>query len=130
MSDRYTIFLDMDGTLVAYDSSNIETQFDPNTKLTLLPGVREKLNEWIKEDYKIIITTGRKESNRQVTEKQLRDLSITYDQLVMGLGGGPRVVINDAKQGEADRAFAVNLIRNKGLDGVKLAPVPTNPNSV
>jgi len=130
MSDRYTIFLDMDGTLVAYDSSNVATQFDPNTKLTLLPGVREKLNEWIKEDYKIIITTGRKESNREVTEKQLRDLSIIYDQLVMGLGGGPRVVINDSKQGEADRAYAVNLVRNKGLGGVKLKPVPTNPNSV
>lgn len=130
MSDRYTIFLDMDGTLVEYDSRNIETQFDPNTKLTLLPGVREKLNEWIKADYKIIITTGRKESNRQVTEKQLRDLSITYDQLVMGLGGGPRVVINDSKEGEYNRAFAVNLTRNKGLGGVKLEPVPTNPNSV
>jgi FMN phosphatase YigB (HAD superfamily) len=130
MSDRYTIFLDMDGTLVDYDSNNIETQFDPNTKLTLLPGVREKLNEWIKKDYKIIITTGRKESNREVTEKQLRDLSIIYDQLVMGLGGGPRVVINDFKQGEADRAYAVNLVRNKGLGEVKLNSVPTNPNSV
>ena len=57
----------------------------------------DKILEWNKKGYTIILTTGRRESNRELTIKQLQEAGIFYDQLIMGVGRGPRVVINDLK---------------------------------
>jgi hypothetical protein len=41
---------------------------------------------------------------------------INYDQLIMGFGGGDRILINDRKSdSDRDTAYAINLKRNKGL---------------
>ena len=64
-----TIFCDLDGTLVEH-SNPIEVQ-NPNLVLRVLPGVHEKLTEWDTKGYHIVITTGRKESLRPKTEKEL-----------------------------------------------------------
>jgi len=113
-----TIFCDIDGTLVFHapptDSSNI------NYKMSILPGTLEKLLEWDKAGYNIILTTGRKESLRNVTEKQLSEVGIFYDQLIMGIGGGPRYIINDNKPNGDSCAFAINLDRNLGIRNVKI----------
>jgi hydroxymethylpyrimidine pyrophosphatase-like HAD family hydrolase len=108
-----TIFLDIDGTLVEH-SESITQQF---LKLpNLLEGTLETLTEWDKKGYNIILTTGRRESMRKVTEDQLSKLGIFYDQLIMGLGGGIRVVVNDRKKGKNyDTAIAINLDRNEGI---------------
>ena len=45
----------------------------------------------------IILTTGRKEGMRRITEQQLENAGIVYDRLIMGIGGGIRVLINDLK---------------------------------
>lgn len=90
-----TIFCDIDGTLIKHDSPEISSK--PNYKMVLLEGTLEKLLEWDKLGYNIILTTGRKESMRRVTEKQLEEVGIFYDQLVMGIGGGERYIINDIK---------------------------------
>ena len=90
-----TIFCDLDGTLVEH-SNPIDIQ-NPNLILKVLPGVHERLREWDTKGYFIIITTGRKESARQSTQEQLRKAGIIYDQLIMGFGGGDRVIINDRK---------------------------------
>ena len=55
--------------------------------------------------------------------KQLKSYGIFYDQLVMGVGGGDRVVINDRKpNGERNTACAINLNRNEGIKLVKKSP--------
>mgnify|MGYP003139140795 FL=1 len=114
-----TIFCDIDGTLVVH-SKPTEAQL-PNHKLTLLNGTLEKLLEWDKLGYNIILTTGRKESLRKVTEKQLEEVGIFYDQLIMGIGGGKRYLINDKKIDNNDNyAIAINIERNKGIKNVKL----------
>ena len=74
-----TIFCDIDGTLVKHDSPIDSTK--PNHKLKLLPGTIEKLTEWDKKCYRIILTTGRRECSRVETEKQLSEAGIIYDQL-------------------------------------------------
>lgn len=113
-----TIFLDIDGTLVEH-SENISKQF--SEPLRLLEGTIEKLIEWDRKGYNIILTTGRKESVRNVTEKQLTDAGIFYDQLIMGIGGGMRIVINDKKlNSESETAMAINLTRNQGIKDVKI----------
>ena len=109
-----TIFCDIDGTLVRHYPPTVVAHTDH--KMELLPGTHEKLLEWDKKAYRIILTTGRKESLRSVTESQLAEACIIYDQLLMGIGGGVRVLINDRKpNGTFDTALAINIARDQGL---------------
>lgn len=88
----------------------------------LIEGCREKIHDWHCRGYNIILTTGRTENFREVTEKCLTDQGILYDQLVMGLGPGPRVLINDANPRHQDKVFAsaIQLPRNQGLKDIEL----------
>jgi ribonucleotide monophosphatase NagD (HAD superfamily) len=110
-----TIFCDIDGTLVKHAPPHIASK--PDHKMELLEGTLERLLEWDKKGYNIILTTGRKESLRAVTEKQLSEVGIFYDQLVMGIGGGTRYLINDCKPDGAVTVWAINIERDKGLTG-------------
>jgi hydroxymethylpyrimidine pyrophosphatase-like HAD family hydrolase len=114
MDKPKTIFCDLDGTLVKH-SNPVDVQ-NPNLELEVLPGTHERLIEWDTKGYYIVITTGRKESARQPTIKQLSRAGILYDQLIMGFGGGDRILINDRKRdSDRDTAYVINLKRNKGL---------------
>jgi len=114
-----TIFCDIDGTLVKH-SKPTETQ-QPSYNMELLDGTLEKLLEWDKNGYNIILTTGRKESLRSATEKQLSECGIIYDKLIMGIGGGKRYLINDRKPyGAEDYAIAINLPRNEGIKTLEI----------
>ena len=119
MNRPKTIFCDLDGTLVKH-TNPIDIQ-DPNLELEVLPGVYERLVEWDTKGYHIVITTGRKESMRKSTEIQLAEAGIMYDQLIMGIGGGVRVLINDTKPyGDFNTAEAINLNRNEGIKNIKI----------
>lgn len=111
-----TIFCDIDGCLVKHQGSMTEALgIEPE----ILPGVLKKVNEWDALGYKIILTTGRKESARITTEEQLRKIGLSWDQLIMGLGGGDRILINDLKaDGDGPTAIAINLTRNVGMEGL------------
>lgn len=120
MKERpYTIFCDIDGTLVKHNPPSIAAH--PETKLELLPETINKLNEWDSKGYNIILVTGRKESMREVTEKQLKEVGIFYDKLIMGIGGGKRIVINDKKPNNEDlTAESYCLERNTGIKDINL----------
>ena len=114
-----TIFCDIDGTLVKHCSPFVATQ--PNFRMELLPGTLEKLEEWDRKGYNIILTTGRRESMRKITEKQLAEVGIIYDTLIMGIKGGKRILINDRKpNGSKNYASAINLTRNEGISNLKI----------
>jgi hydroxymethylpyrimidine pyrophosphatase-like HAD family hydrolase len=117
MNKPKTIFLDIDGTLIEH-SENIAEQLTKTPKL--LDGTLEKLSEWDRKGYNIILTTGRREGVRDTTIKQLAELGIFYDQLIMGIGGGIRVLVNDRKKDKNyDTALAINLNRNEGIQKIK-----------
>lgn len=110
-----TIFCDIDGTLLEH-TGNMSNYYGG-----VLPGTLAKFHEWNYAGYYIILVTGRKESLRAVTEKYLTEQGIYWDQLIMGLPRGPRVIINDCKPDTiAPTAIAVNLERNKGIAQVQL----------
>ena len=114
-----TIFCDIDGTLVIH-SKPTDAQL-PSHKLSLLEGTIEKLLEWDKLGYKIILTTGRKESLRKVTQDQLEKAGIIYDQLIMGIGGGKRYLINDFKENNNEPyACNINVKRNSGIKNINI----------
>ena len=112
-----TLFIDIDGCLLQHHSGIRE---NAEEEAVLLPNVLEKFAEWDSKGYRIILVTGRRESERPRTEAQLDALGVFYDQLIMGLPRGQRVVINDLKAGlPSDSAAAcVNIQRNSGLGGV------------
>jgi ribonucleotide monophosphatase NagD (HAD superfamily) len=113
-----TIICDIDGTLILHNKPNVvaSSSYVPE----LLEGTIDKINEWERNGYNIILLTGRKESMRKVTEKQLTQLGIYYDQLIMGIGGGPRYLINDCKPDKTQSAFAINIERNKGIKNINI----------
>ena len=121
-----TLLIDIDGTLISFPDTEEEYRkiATGDQKMFLLPGVREKLWEWESKGYKIILTTGRREMFRYETEYALKRAGIGYEQLIMGVGCGPRYVINDRKpgikNGKKDTAFAINVDRNEGLENVEI----------
>ena len=114
-----TIICDIDGTLVRHVTP-LETS-KPNFKMELLPGTIEKLQEWDVKGYNIILISGRREGSRKETERQLAEVGIIYDKLILGVGGGIRHLINDKKpDGTINTAFSHNLVRNEGIKNLEL----------
>jgi ribonucleotide monophosphatase NagD (HAD superfamily) len=113
-----TIICDIDGTLTEHVKPNQAAKIE--TVLKPLDGSIDKLLEWERSGYNIILLTGRKESMREATEAQLRSLGIFYDHLVMGVGGGSRHLINDCKNDGTTTAYAYNLERNEGISSLQI----------
>ena len=112
------LFLDIDGTIIKHRGNESNTILK---EAELLPGVLEKMNEWDAKEYYFILTTGRKESLRKKTEEELLKFGIFYDQLIMGLPRGERIVINDKKlDNDMVTASAIQLIRNEGLKNINI----------
>jgi mannose-6-phosphate isomerase-like protein (cupin superfamily) len=118
MSAPKTIFCDIDGTLVEHKGDIIKNfQEEP----VILNNVIENIKQWDKLNYKIILTTGRQESTREATQKQLSSLGIVYHALIMGIPNGDRVILNDKKTNSPrNTAYAINLVRNEGMQHVDL----------
>lgn len=108
-----TVICDIDGCIFKH-MGNL-----PNMILgepELCPEVKEQFDLWDKKAYKIILLTGRRESMREITEKQLRSFGLFWDVLVMNATRGQRILINDIKPGvDGQTAVAYNLQRNKGF---------------
>lgn len=111
-----TYIIDFDGTCIYHYSKGLSAQVSQEVRI--LPGVREAFDEWSSEGCKIILMTGRPESLRKKTAAQIQAAGLYYDQLVMGVGNGVRVLINDTKPTCAVTAEAVVVERNTGLENV------------
>jgi len=113
MDKKNTIFCDIDGTIFKYRKFETYTTSEAEPIWSTI----NYLNENWKAGHMIILTTARPAGMRVHTEKELNAYNIRYDRLIMGIERGPRYLINDmdpAKEGE--RAIAVNLIRDKGIE--------------
>jgi NDP-sugar pyrophosphorylase family protein len=111
-----TIFCDIDGTILkhVHKFSDISMESQP-----VLQGVIKKFNEWDSQCHRIILCTARKESAREITERQLKNIGIAWDQLVMGCTNGDRLLINDKLSKKSkDRALGINVITNEGFDDI------------
>ena len=112
-----TLFVDLDGTILKHQHTISDVYANPPE---LLPGVTEKLNTWDSSGHRIILVTARKESTREATTRQLQQFGIAYDQLVMGVSSGQRVLINDKlSELDPDRAVGINVVTDEGLTSIK-----------
>jgi uncharacterized HAD superfamily protein len=116
-----TIFSDIDGTLI--EQVRFE-ELDANVA-NVLPGVREKMNEWYEAGHYIVLTTARPEGLREITKIQMETAGIRYHQLVMGIGREERILINNNSKGEPDnhRAMAVPVARDAGFANLEWSSV-------
>jgi len=112
-----TIFCDIDGTILKHKGDIYRNILEP---AEILEGVLERFKEWDKKNYRIILTTGRKEGCRERTIEQLKNLGINYDELIMGLPNGDRILINDKKPNLIENtAYSYNLVRNSGMKNLE-----------
>lgn len=118
MEHPKTIFCDIDGVLLVHNGSFHPSQ--PYPDAYAIPDSVKKIREWILKGYTIILTTGRKECLREQTVFQLQKTGIAYDQLIMGVGRGMRVLINDAKPDKEITARAYCIDRNKGIGELEI----------
>ena len=86
---RKTLFIDIDGCLLKH-LGNLSNEILGNPEI--LPGVLQKLNEWDGEGHKIILTTGRKESMRKITEEQLSKYGIKRTSLYLSIKHIKRII--------------------------------------
>lgn len=119
-----TIICDIDGTLVHHCQDIIDQVHSPMVPLS--PTIN-LIKQWVSQGYYIILMTGRKESTRNATVKQLSDIGIMYDQIIFGAGNGDRILINDKKPNSSrNTAYAVNVNRNHGIKNLDLdTKIPT-----
>ena len=109
-----TIFCDIDGTILRQVPFNELDEYN----FEVLPGAREKFREWLKAGHYIVITTARPESYRDLTMRQLGRAGLSAHQLVMGIGRGERILINNNSSNEPDvaRAIAIPVAKDAGFE--------------
>jgi Trk K+ transport system NAD-binding subunit len=107
-----TIFCDIDGTIFKY--RKFETMRDE--KAELIDGIQAYLQIEAEKGAHIVITTARPEKLRGFTEYELSENDIPYDQLVMGIGRGVRILINDSEFEDIPRAIAIPIKRNQSIN--------------
>jgi dTDP-glucose pyrophosphorylase len=111
-----TIFLDLDGTILKHAHHYDDSQ---SVRPELLDGVLDRLNKWILAGHKIVITTARREENRQLVEAQLKELGLHWDYMVMDVSKGKRFLVNDKLQSlDDDRAIGINIITDSGFNSI------------
>ena len=108
-----TIICDIDGTLLDYLH---DKPSDKRGEHVALPGAIEHMREWEVQGCRIIIITGRRESERVRTEAELEKHRIPYDVLLMGYADTGRVLINDVGKHGNCKAHAVSLPRDEGFN--------------
>ena len=122
---KCTFFIDIDGVLI-WQEVNTDVAFfreDNPGHRRIIEGTMEKLNLWHCHGHYIVITTARPETARKYTERQLFDLGIVYNQLVMGVGQGVRVLINNTSihyDTSVETAQGITLPLNEGISGIEL----------
>jgi hypothetical protein len=85
------------------------------------PKIIQSTVDYLRREYMmgshIVLTTARPYFLQKFTEKELHENNIPYHQLVMGIGHGVRVLINDLDPDYPNeaKAVAINLKRNEGF---------------
>lgn len=107
-----TYIVDIDGVLYENGRRHWAPRWGESAPI---PGAIEALRGLKGRGQHIVLMTSRPETFRDATEQQLRSDGVPFDQLVMGVLHGTRVVVNDyAASTPFPAAVAVNSKRNSG----------------
>ena len=110
-SKNFTIFLDIDGTILNQETKEI------------IEGSIETIKKWKLQGHNISLTTA---SSKEYVNKYLLDClnhkDIQFDNIITDLNCGPRIVINDKKpyNNLYMMARGINIKRNSGISNIDL----------
>jgi hypothetical protein len=115
-----TLFVDIDGTLVKYRKFSELSE----SVLTPIQDVIDYVNGHYDAGSVVVITTARPESYRLFTKQELEKIGVRYSQIIMDMGRGTRVILNDIDPENPDlpRAIGINLQRDGGLEDIHIPP--------
>lgn len=109
-SNLYTVFTDLDGTLITNTSHLIPPYIGEGKPLINNIDVIKRVR---KNGGFIVITTSRPEEYREITINEMNSHEIPYDMLIMGLPHSQRLIINDfAKSNPYPSCSSINIQRN------------------
>lgn len=108
--NKKTFIIDLDGVIV----KNSAKYFKPHWGTT--EGIKknvEAVNTLKKNGHQIIILTSRSEDHRKLTVKQLENINLQYDLLIMGALHSQRILINDfSTSNPFPSAVSINVERD------------------
>lgn len=116
MKKKCAIFCDIDGTLIKYR----EFSTYKSTKAEPITNTIKEINRAFNKGHNIILTTARPEYLRFHTLRELNKLNIQYHMLLMSIGRGPRILINDNKLSNKSSAYAINIERDIGMSSTDI----------
>ena len=116
MKKKCAIFCDIDGTLIKYR----EFSTYKSTKAEPITNTIKEINRAFNKGHNIILTTARPEYLRFHTLRELNKLNIQYHMLLMSIGRGPRILINDSKLSNKSKTYAINVERDIGMSSTDI----------
>ena len=123
MDKKNTYFFDIDGTIVKYrDFEDFDT-----IPVEPIPDVVEFINQEYAKGHFIVLTTARPITMKQFTMAEMRSIGLKYNYLLLGIGRGPRFLINDKSRSGERKAFSLNLERDGGLNKSKTSEITKVP---
>lgn len=112
MVKKETYFVDIDGTIFKY--RKFETY--KTAPAEVIPSTLEYLKLKKEQGHVIVLTTARPDWLWDHTQNELKVNDVPFDRLIMGIGRGPRYLINDMDPNKpGDRAIAINIERDGGI---------------
>ncbi len=105
------LFIDLDGVIVQHSASHFPPYYGETGEIKENAQILRQLRQSGK--FQIIITTARHPKFRKITEEQLSNIGIEYDELLMGMYHCKRIIINDYSRSNPFKSCdAINLKRN------------------
>lgn len=113
--EKATLFIDLDGTLIKFDAGahGGKGKFSDTIEVISNESIQE-LRKMYAAGNVIVFVTSRPENLREQLIKNLKVLDIPFNQIIMGLPGGPRALFNDQKDKMpgVEVAFSYNGVRD------------------
>jgi len=114
--DKSTIFIDLDGTLIFHNSG---ISMDGKSIGKVVPiniDIFAKLTKFQQAGGKVIVTTARPAYSNTSLISQIESFNFKPDQIIFGLTGGQRLLVNDIKPTAPHirSALSMNIARNSG----------------
>jgi hypothetical protein len=112
-----TFFFDIDGVLFEHDAGHHSKHEKYSYPLVPIQSNIDRVKLLRQDGADIILVTARPDRERANLENCLRNNAVPYSKIIMGLSGGPRIIINDLKPSSPfnPTAIAINTERNSSI---------------
>lgn len=111
-----TWLIDIDGVILKHNGYQQDGE-------VLLPGVEEFWQQISEQDF-VILLTARTEAMRDATLSLLAKHGLRYNIAIFGVPTGERICINDKKPSGLLTSYAINLLRDEGLNSLRVIKNP------